>query len=172
MDSHEIYQEGMRWGPTKLYDKGEPREDILDLLRRNSRFGYGLVGDMNAQVAPCRTGESRLHALLDRFGYDTVLAARDEVFRQSEQLEREAVAAIPDGSYTAEGYLDNDGLGSEPVRVQVRVDVSGDRITVDLAGSSKQTRGPVNCGFVQTISAVRVAFKLLVSPTRPVRGDL
>ena len=170
MDSHEIYQEGMRWGPTKLYDNGEPREDIIDLLRRNSRFGYGLVGDMNAQVAACRTGESRLHALLDRFGYDTTLAARDEIFRQSEQLEREAVVAIPDGSYTAEGYLDNDGLGSEPVRVQVRVDVSGDRMTVDLAGSNKQTRGPVNCGFVQTISAVRVAFKLLVSPTRPVDG--
>jgi len=170
MDSHEIYQEGMRWGPTKIYDKGEPREDIIDLLRRNSRFGYGLVGDMNAQVAACRTGESRLHALLERFGYDTALAARDEIFRQSEQLEREAVAAISDGSYTAEGYLDNDGLGSEPVRVQVRVDVSGDRITVDLAGSSKQTRGPVNCGFVQTISAVRVAFKQLVSPTRPVDG--
>jgi N-methylhydantoinase B len=170
MDSHEIYQEGVRWGPTRIYEGGKPRADIIDLLRRNSRFGYGLVGDMNAQVAACRTGEVRFKAILDRFDYDTVMAARDEIFRQSEVLEREAVTAIPDGSYTAEGYLDNDGLGSPPVLVKVRVDVRGDQMTVDLDGSARQTYGPVNCGFAQTISAVRVAFKLLVNPKRPVDG--
>ena len=170
MDSHEIYQEGMRWAPTRLYENGEPRRDIIDLLRRNSRFGYGLVGDMNAQVAACRTGEIRLCAILDRFGYETVIAARDEIFRQSEQLEREAVTAIPDGVYTADGHLDDDGLGSDPVPVQVQVTVSSDQMTVDLAGSADQTRGPVNCGLAQTISAVRVAFKLLVNPQRPVDG--
>ncbi|MEM7343740.1 MAG: hydantoinase B/oxoprolinase family protein [Chloroflexota bacterium] len=170
MDSHEIYQEGMRWAPTRLYENGEPREDIIDFLRRNSRFGYGLVGDMNAQVAACRTGEMRLQAVLDRFGYETVVAARDEIFRQSEQLERETVKAIPDGLYTSEGYLDDDGLGSDPVLVKVQVKVSGDQMVVNLDGSADQTRGPVNCGFAQTISAVRVAFKLLVNPKRPSDG--
>ena len=170
MDSHEIYQEGMRWAPTRLYENGEPRRDIIDFLRRNSRFGYGLVGDMNAQVAACRTGEIRLRAILDRFGYETVIAARDEIFRQSQQLERETVTAIPDGVYTADGHLDNDGLGSDPLPIQVQVTVSGDQMTVDLAGSADQTRGPVNCGLAQTISAVRVAFKLLVNPQRPVDG--
>ncbi|GMR10020.1 MAG: hydantoinase B/oxoprolinase family protein [Anaerolineae bacterium] len=170
MDSHEIYQEGTRWPPTKIYENFGPREDIIEILRRNSRFGHGLVGDMNAQVAACRTGEKRLQALLERFGYDTVLAARDEIFRQSEQLEREAVAAIPDGVYTSEGFLDNDGLGSGPIAVKVKVIVEGDQMTVDLDGSAEQTRGPVNCGFPQTISAVRVAFKLLVNPDRPVDG--
>jgi N-methylhydantoinase B len=170
MDSREIFQEGMRWGPTRIYEDGRPREDIIDLLRRNGRFGYSLVGDMNAQVAACRTGEERLRALLDRFGYETYLEARDEIFRQSEQLEREAVAALPDGTYGAEGCLDDDGLGSGPVPVRVRVEVRGDRMTVDLAGSSPQTQGPVNCGFAQTISACRVAFKLLINPERPVDG--
>lgn len=170
MDSHEIYQEGVRWAPTRIYEGGKPRKDIIDLLRRNSRFGYGLVGDMNAQVAACRTGEVRFQSVLDRFGHETVAAARDEIFRQSEQLEREAVLAIADGSYNAEGYLDNDGLGSPPVKVRVRVDIVGDQMTVDLDGSAAQTYGPVNCGFAQTISAVRVAFKLLVNPKRPVDG--
>ncbi|MBI1881782.1 MAG: hydantoinase B/oxoprolinase family protein, partial [Chloroflexi bacterium] len=105
-----------------------------------------------------------------RFGYETAAAARDEIFRQSEQLEREAVAAIPDGAYTAVGYLDDDGLGSDPVPVKIKVVVSGDEMTVDLDGSADQTRGPVNCGFAQTVSAVRVAFKLLVNPKRPVDG--
>jgi N-methylhydantoinase B len=170
MDSHEIYQEGMRWPPTKIYENYKPREDVIELVRRNSRFGHGVIGDMNAQVAACRTGEARFHALLERFDYETVLAARDEIFRQSEQLEREAVAAIPDGTYTAEGFLDDDGLGTGPIPVKVRVDLEGEQMTVDLEGSSDQTYGPVNCGFAQTISAVRVSFKLLVNPDRPVDG--
>jgi len=170
MDSHEIYQEGMRWGPTRIYDAGSPREDIIDLLRRNGRFGYSLVGDMNAQVAACRTGEERFRAILDRFGYDAYDAARAEIYRQSEELERTAVAAIPDGSYRAEGYLDDDGLGHGPIPVHVRVDVEGDRMTIDLDGSAPIAEGPVNCGFAQTISACRVAFKLLINPERPVDG--
>ena len=170
MDSREIYQEGMRWAPTRIYDRGEPREDIIDLLRRNGRFGYSLVGDMNAQVAACRTGEARFQAILDRFGYDTYLEARTEIYRQSEQLEREAVATLPDGTYRSEGFLDNDGLGHGPVPVKVRIDVEGDHMTIDLEGSSPQTEGPVNCGFAQTVSACRVAFKLLINPERPVDG--
>ena len=170
MDSREIYQEGMRWGPTRIYDRGEPREDIIDLLRRNGRFGYSLVGDMNAQVAACRTGEARFQAILDRFGYETYLDARDEIYRQSEQLEREAVTAVPDGTYEASGFLDNDGLGHGPIPVKLRIDVDGDRMTIDLDGSSPQMEGPVNCGFAQTVSACRVAFKLLINPDRPVDG--
>ena len=165
MDSREIYQEGMRWAPTRIYDRGEPREDIIDLLRRNGRFGYSLVGDMNAQVAACRTGEARFQAILDRYDYETYFEARDEIYRQSEELERAAVAAIPDGTYRAEGFLDDDGLGHGPVPVQVRVEVEGDSMTIDLEGSS-----PQNCGFAQTVSACRVAFKLLINPDRPVDG--
>jgi N-methylhydantoinase B len=170
MDSREIYQEGMRWAPTRIYQGGKAREDIIDLLKRNGRFGYSLVGDMNAQVAACRTGEARFNAILDRFGYDTYLEARDEIFRQSEQLEHEAVADIPDGTYFAEGFIDNDGLGNGPIPVCVQVQVAGESMTIDLEGSSPQTEGSLNCGFAQTISACRVAFKLLVNPGRPVDG--
>ena len=170
MDSREIYQEGMRWAPTRIYDRGEPREDIIDLLRRNGRFGYSLVGDMNAQVAACRTGEARFQAILDRFGYETYIDARTEIYRQSEQLEREAVSAIPDGTYHSEGFIDEDGLGHGPIPVKLRIDVAGDHMTIDLDGSSPQMEGPVNCGFAQTISACRVAFKLLINPERPVDG--
>ncbi|MFL5929131.1 MAG: hydantoinase B/oxoprolinase family protein [Gaiellaceae bacterium] len=170
MDSNSIFQEGMRWGPTRIYDRGEPRADIIDLLRRNGRFGYSLVGDMNAQVAACRTGEARFQAILDRFGYETYIAARDEIYRQSEELEREAVAALPDGTYRAHGTLDDDGLGHGPIPVHVRIDVAGESMTIDLEGSAPMHEGPVNCGFAQTISACRVAFKLLINPERPVDG--
>ena len=162
VDSHEIYQEGMRWGPTRLYENGKPREDVIDLLRRNSRFGEATVGDMNAQVAAGRTGEKRLHALFDRFGAETIAAARDEIFKQTEILEREAVRAVPDGVYHAEGYLDDDGLGSDPLLVNLKLTVKDDAMVIDLAGSAEQARGPVNCGFTQTVAAARVAYKLLI----------
>ena len=162
VDSHEIYQEGMRWGPTRLYEGGEPREDVIDILRRNSRFGEATVGDMNAQVAAGRTGEKRMHALFDRFGEETIWAARDEIFRQTEEREREAVSELPDGVYTADGFLDNDGLGSDPLPVKLALTVDGDSMTIDLSGSAPQATGPVNCGITQTIAAARVAYKLLI----------
>ena len=170
MDSTEIYQEGFRWGPTKIYFRYEQREDVVDLLRRNGRFGYSLVGDMNSQVSACFTGEERFKTIVDRFGMDAIRAARQEIFRQSAQLDREAVAALPDGTYEAEGCLDNDGVGDEPVWVRVRVDVSDDEMTIDLEGTSEAASGPVNCGEAQTISAARVAYKLLINPDRPVDG--
>lgn len=170
MDSWEIYQEGMRWAPTRIYEGGKPREEIIDFLRRNGRYGFLLIGDMNAQIAAGRTGEARFRGILDRFGYDTVMAARDEIFRQSEVLEREAVSTIPDGVYQSDGFIDNDGLGNGPIPVQMTVTVAGENMTIDLADSSPQMPGPVNCGFAQTISACRVAFKLLVNPGRPVDG--
>jgi N-methylhydantoinase B len=162
VDSHEIYQEGMRWGPTRLYENGKPREDVIELLRLNSRFGDATVGDMNAQVAAGRTGEQRLRALFERFGAETIRTARDNIFAQTEALERQAVTDLPDGVYRAEGFLDNDGLGSDPLAVKVKVTVAGNSMKIDLDGSSNQARGPVNCGFTQTVAAARVAYKLLI----------
>jgi len=170
VDSFEIYQEGTRWGPVRLYEQGVPREDVIDLLRRNSRFGEALIGDLNAQIAAGRTGERRFRALFDRFGKDTITAARDDIFRRTEARERQAVLALEDGEYRAEGWLDNDGLGSEPVPVKVAVKIGGDAVAIDLSGSGGQTRGPVNCGFTQTVAAARVAFKLLLCPDDPVNG--
>ena len=170
VDSHEIYQEGMRWGPTRLYEAGRAREGVIDVLRRNSRFGYALIGDLNAQIAAGRTGEQRLRALFDRFGRETIAAARDEIFHQTEARERESIRAIPDGQFQAEGWLDDDGLGSDPVPVRVTVSVRDDAMTIDLSGSGKQTRGPVNCGVTQTVAAARVAFKLLVCSDDPANG--
>lgn len=170
VDSCEIFQEGMRWGPTRLYEAHKARAGVIDVLRRNSRFGDALIGDLNAQIAAGRTGEQRMRALFDRFGRETIAAARDEIFRQTEMRERDAICAIPDGRYQAEGWLDDDGLGSDPVPVKVTVRVRNDAMTINLSGSGEQTRGPVNCGFTQTVAAARVAFKLLVCSQEPANG--
>ncbi|WP_420612083.1 hydantoinase B/oxoprolinase family protein [Candidatus Spongiisocius sp.] len=170
MDSTEIFQEGVRLPPTLVVRNGEPVEDIWSIIESNVRFPRSAIGDMTAQFAVASIGEHRLGALFDRYGRDTVEAAAEEIFRQSEQLDREAIRAIPDGEYTAEGFLDSDGVGHEPVRIKVRITVEGERLLFDLTGTDGPGRGPINCGAVQTLSACRLAFKYLFNSHQPVNG--
>ncbi|RBM06301.1 hydantoinase B/oxoprolinase family protein [Streptomyces sp. PT12] len=165
-----IYEEGLRIPPVRLVKAGVPDEEIFDILALNSFFHAARRGDLKAQVAACYKGAERLRALYLKFGRPVVEAATADIFRQSEELDRRAVAAIPDGTYTAAGLIDDDGVSGTPVRVQVAVRVAGDEIAVDLTGSSAATPGPVNSGRVQAISACRVAFKELINPEAPVTG--
>ncbi|MFC0531612.1 hydantoinase B/oxoprolinase family protein [Phytohabitans kaempferiae] len=168
MDSTSIYQEGYRIAPTHLYRAGERQDQTIDFLMRNSRLPRSVWGDMHAQVAACHTGEIMLRRLYDRFGKATIEAASEAVFAQCERIDRATVSAIPDGTYTAESALDSWGPGGGPVPVKVAVTVAGDTLHLDLAGSSGQTPGSMNCGFAQTVSAARLAFKFLVNPEVPV----
>ncbi|WP_236793470.1 hydantoinase B/oxoprolinase family protein [Amycolatopsis sp. GM8] len=169
-NSTEIYQEGLRLGAIKLVEGGEPRRDILDIITRNSRYPDLVHGDLFAMIACVREGQARLDAVIERYGLATFRAARDDVFAQTERMERAAVAAIADGVYEAEGHIDNDGVGDTPLRVHVRVEVSGENILIDLSGTDDMTKGPVNCGAPQAVAAARVAFKLLVNPDGPLTG--
>jgi N-methylhydantoinase B len=164
-DTTEIYQEGYRLGPTHLYREGEPVTQTIDFLMRNSRLPRSVWGDMQAQITACRTGERRMVALCERFGAETVAEAAESIFEQTERLDRAAVAAIPDGVYTAEGSTDSDAPGGEPVYVAVAVTVAGDELTVDLSGSSGPTPHSVNSPYPGTVAGVRLAYKCLINPS-------
>ncbi|MFD0078696.1 hydantoinase B/oxoprolinase family protein [Streptomyces sp. NPDC127166] len=171
MDSTTIYQEGLRMGPLKIYERGEPCVLTQDLIARQVRFPQPTLGDMRAQVACALTGARRLGEIVERWGLDVLLAARDAIFEQTERLEREQIAAITDGVYEATGRLDNDGIDLEtPLHVTVRVTVDGDRMTMDVTDCADQATGPVNCGAAQTEAACRVGYKLLVSGEVPLNG--
>lgn len=170
MDSTNIFQEGYRIGPTRIIRAGVMNEELLDLLLRNSRMPRSIQGDFWAQVAACRTGEQRYQAVLERFDHATVTEAVQHIFEQCEQLDREVVDALPDGTWRAEGYMDSDGAGNGPVKVCLAVTIDGSDVTLDLEGSSPQTAGCLNSGFAQTVSAARLAFKFLVNPEVPATG--
>lgn len=171
MDSTSIYQEGLRLGATRIVAGGEPVGPVLDLIARNSRFPEPLMGDLRAQVACVRTGADRTREIVRRWGIGTVLAARDAFFAQTEALEQASLAEVPNGTYAAEGYLDNDGIDLDaPVLIRVVVVVRDGRITVDLTESADQKLGPVNCGAAQAVAACRVAYKALLSPDVPLNG--
>lgn len=170
VDNTNIYQDGIRIPPTRLFHRGEPVPEVMNILRYNSRYPHLLIGDIYAQVAACRMGERRFHAILAKFGRSTVEHAARDIFAQSEQMDREAIEALPDGEYFAEGCLDDDGWSDDPVWVRVKVTIAGPSMTIDLTGSSPQVKGCVNCGHAQTISACRVAYKMLVNPQSGVTG--
>ncbi len=166
----EIYQEGYRLGPTLLIEAGRERREVIDFVSLNSRMPLSILGDMQAMIAACRTGERQYKAILEKFGRGAVEDASASIFAQCEQLDREAIAAIPDGTYTAEGCLDNDGHTDETLPVRVTITVEGSEMSVDLTGSSPQRRACVNAGRPYTISALRLAFKFLFNPDVPVTG--
>lgn len=170
MDSTEIYQEGIRIPPLRVVEGGVQRRDVTELLGINSRFSYPAIGDLGAQIACIRTGATRLAAIVDRYGRTTIEAARDAIFAQTERFERAAVAAIPDGTYAAEGCIDDDGVGGGPCWVRLLVTVRGDEMVIDLSETDDAKAGPVNCGEAQAISACRVAYKLLINPRNPADG--
>ncbi|WP_159501267.1 hydantoinase B/oxoprolinase family protein [Microbacterium sp. 18062] len=164
VDSRSIYQEGYRLGPTHIYREGVRQDGIIDLLLRNSRMPRSVHGDLHAQVVAAHTGEVLMAKLYDRFGKQRIEAAAEEIFRQCEQLDIEAVRTIPNGVYEAEGALDSWGPGGDPVPVKVKITVADETIELDLRGSSPQTPGSMNCGYPQTVSAARLAFKFLIRP--------
>jgi len=171
MDSVSIFQEGLRLGPQKLVSGGVDERAVIDTIGTNVRFPYPTTGDMHAMIACIKMGEKRLQELVERFGLETLELARDEIFRQTELLERAMIAQIPDGVYTAEGVLDNDGIDLEtPIPIRLRITVTGEDIDFDVTESADQTVGPVNCGVSQAVSALRVGYKLLVSPDLPGNG--
>jgi N-methylhydantoinase B len=170
MDATEIFQEGLRIPPLRIVEGGVQRADVIELLGLNSRFTWSTLGDLGAQIACVRTGERRLQTIIDRFGHETVDLAREEIFRQTERLESAAVEALPDGTYTAAGFLDDNGVDKEPAWVRTAVTIAGDRMTIDLTETDDMQGGPVNCGVAQAISACRVAFKSLISPDTPANG--
>ena len=170
MGSTDIYQEGLRLGPTRIIRQGQPIREWFDHLKLNTRLPAATVGDLGAQIAAIRTGERRLSQLLNRIGAATYRAACQNIFEQARRMDREAIAAIQDGTWSREGYLDNDGVGEDPVKIALTLMVDGDRLIVDLSGTSGPVTGSVNCGASQTVSLLRLAYKTMINPERAITG--
>lgn len=170
MQSTDIYQEGLRLGPTRIIAKGKPIREWYDHLRLNTRLKDATIGDLGSQVSAIRTGERRLAQLLDRIGVPTYRSACQNIFEQSRRMDREAISAIRDGTWSRDGYLDDDGTGKTPIRVALTLTIKGETLTVDLAGSSGPVPGSVNCGVTQTVSLLRLAYKTMINPNRAITG--
>ncbi len=155
----EIQQEGLRLPPVKLVKAGEICQDIVDIILTNIRVPEERTGDIRAQIGALRAGEKRLTALLDRYGAATVEAAIAELRVRSEKQMRASIEALADGTYSFTSYIDSDGVVNEPLTLALDMTVRGSDITFDFSRSSPPCRGPMNCVWATTQSAVYVAMK-------------
>jgi N-methylhydantoinase B len=170
-NSTEIYQEGLRIPPLKFREAGEYNETMVALLRQNSRLPDTLMGDLNAQLAACNVGARRLQELADVHGADLLMAIFDELLDRSEIMTREALRRIPQGTYRYVDEMDNDGIELDRrIRVEVAVTVKDGTIHFDLAGTSPQVRGPMNCVPSGSQAAAYYAVRVLTDPTIPTNG--
>ncbi|MGE6717518.1 hydantoinase B/oxoprolinase family protein [Peribacillus frigoritolerans] len=156
VDAVDAYAEGLQFKAIKVYDQGVKNRYVWDILKDNIRAPKLVVGDMEAQIAAARIGAQRYIEIIEKYGLDTVQAASEELMNYSEKMMRDAIKKLPDGEYTAEGfldgYLDSDDPAKKDLRINVTVKVDGSDLTVDLTGTSPQvTDKPINMPLLGTV---------------------
>jgi N-methylhydantoinase B len=160
----EIWQEGLRVPPIRLGEGGGLREDLLRMLAANTRIPRDFRGDLMAMVGAARLGRERLSPLLAKHGAGRMDAAVGAILDLSEAHARRIVSGWPDGTWTGEAFLDDDGFGREDIAIRATVTKRGDALTVDLSGSDEQTAGFVNSSYPNMRSAACMAFAFLLDP--------
>ncbi|MBL6951160.1 MAG: hydantoinase B/oxoprolinase family protein [Alphaproteobacteria bacterium] len=152
-DSTEIYQEGLRLPPVRLYDGGEPCVSIFRIIERNVRVPETVLGDIRSQIAACTIGERQLLELIEKYGLVDFEAYCVELLDYTERFTRSEITKLPDGEYDFTDYIDNDGIDPGPIIFKVKITIAGDGMVVDFAGTSPQVRGAINSVYPFTASA-------------------
>ncbi len=160
--AREVYQEGFIIPPVKLATRGVIVRDVMALLLANVRTPDEREGDITAQIASNRVGGARLCEIVAKYGRRRVDAYARALQDYTERVLRATIAAIPDGEFAFEDELDNDGFSERPIRIAVKLRITGDSAEVDFTGSAPQTTGGVNANFAITLSATLYGFRCLV----------
>ncbi|GGF50544.1 methylhydantoinase [Azorhizobium oxalatiphilum] len=164
---NEIYKEGLRIPIMRLFSKGVLDEDLLTLLLLNMRLPDERKGDLNAQIAACKLGVSRLEDIVREHGGDRITAVFSEIVARTEMRMRKAIQSLPDGVFAFTDYMDDDGAGTEDIKIVLRIEKTGDRILFDFEGTDPQVPGNFNMTLNITRSAVCFSLKALLDPNVP-----
>ncbi|MHB8619169.1 MAG: hydantoinase B/oxoprolinase family protein [Chloroflexota bacterium] len=166
----EIFQEGIRFSMIKLSKRGVEDPEVVRMIASNVRIPDVTLGDMRSQVSAANVGARRFLEIYRKHGSATFEAAVSTLLDYSEQRVRHGLRQIPDGSYSGEDFVDDDGITDEPLRVAVTIHKQGDAIEVDFAGTSLQARGNINCPIASTCAAVYYVVLALADPHVPANG--
>ena len=157
----ECWQEAVQIPPVRIVRAGVLDQDVLAILKANTRLPDSLWGDLNGQLAALELGARRLDGLLDEYGDATVLESLDTLRERARRLMRDHIARLPDGEYAFEDMLDNDGVRDAPLRIALKLTIAVDRLGLDFTGTSPACAGPVNISRATAIAACYVALKHL-----------
>ena len=164
----EVFQEGLRIPPLRFRDRGQYNETLVAMIRQNVRIPDVVMGDLNAQLAACTVGSRRLGELCQTFGNDLAADIFDELLDRSESMTREALRAIPAGTYRFVDYNDNDGINlDQRIRIEIAVTIGDGVFHCDFTGTSPQVAGPFNCVPSGSLAAACFAIRAVTDPGIP-----
>ncbi|KAB2848771.1 MAG: hydantoinase B/oxoprolinase family protein [Hyphomicrobiaceae bacterium] len=163
----EIWQEGLRIPPLKLYEAGKRREDVYEMIVLNVRHPRDFRGDLAAMIGSAHVGERRLVRLIEEFGSKTAHAGIEAVLDGAERQVRTIIAGWKDGIYEGEAFLDDDGHKFKDIHIRARITKTGSDLEVDLTDCHPQVTGFINSSLANTHSAVVVALAYLIDPETP-----
>ena len=162
-DSTEIYQEGLRIPPLKLFDQGVRNDTMWSIIEKNVRIPVQVFGDLRAQLAACHIAEKQFLELVDDYGKATVEIYMAEIIDYAERLTRAAVSNLPDGTVSFEDWIDDDGIDiDQPIRLFVTITKQGDTMSFDWSGSSEQVKGAINNTLSYTKAASYTAVRSIL----------
>jgi N-methylhydantoinase B len=167
-DSTEIYQEGLRIPPLKLYERGRRNETLFALIESNVRVPVKVFGDLRAQLAACHVAEQAIQEMVARYGEARLAQYMTELVDYTERMTRAAIRDLPDGIYDFLDHIDDDGIDvGRPIPLKVAITKQGDRIAVDWTGSSPQVKGAINNTLSYTKSASYCAIRSVLPQNIP-----
>ena len=164
-EPREIYEEGLQIPLLKLHEAGVPNQTLMAILRKNVRMADQVEGDLEAQLGALAIMERRIDELIATYGMTDLRDLSQAVRARTEAAVREAIAALPNGRYTAS--VETDGLADTPLEIKVEVEIDGDAVRVDFAGSSEQVPKAVNCPLCYTRAMSSYAIKAALAPELP-----
>ncbi|HEY9592934.1 MAG TPA: hydantoinase B/oxoprolinase family protein [Spirochaetia bacterium] len=161
--ARELFHEGIRIPPLRIYREEKPIQDVVNMIRINTRMPDALWVDMKAQVASCRVAEKRIVELIGKYGVEKTRATIEDIHGYAERRMRREIEKLADGVYEGETFLDSDGFSDKRIRIKVSIRIKGDEAWVDFAGSDPQVTGFVNSPMANTATCVYVAFLTTVT---------
>jgi N-methylhydantoinase B len=156
----EIYAEGLCFPFVRLYIGGQENEDLFALIANNIRVPHKTLGDLRAQASACLTGNRRYLEAIERFGLDAINRANDLLIAETEARLRAGLDRLPDGIFTGEDIVDDDGITEDSIQIKVKIIKQGRNVTVDLTGCGNQVPGNINCPLATTLAAVQYGFTI------------
>jgi N-methylhydantoinase B len=166
-----VFSEGVRLPPTLITSGGVPVRSTINLLLENSRTPQHVLGDLRALFGTMKVGEERIVRLLERYGKEQVVAAARYATDLAHRRVRQAIRAVPDGVYSAEEWIDDDGVGTDPLRLFVTAKVAGANVEIDFTGTDRQPLGALTTCWEETCRFL-IGAKMILDPNHPLNSGM
>ena len=166
-DSNEIFEEGLRIPPSKIYQAGKPNDTLLRIIEHNTRVPDTVLGDVRAQIAALHAGAADIEKLVETYSVRELKTYMTALIDYTERLVRNCIRELPDGEAEFEDWNDDDGVGGGPVRLHVKLTVKGDEVIADFSGTDDQKGGALHTNYWFTASLTYAALRAVMPPDTP-----